>query len=124
MSDLTADLLTADLLKADLDVALSLADHADAITAARFGALDLHVEHKPDLTPVSDADLAVEAALRSVLADQRPDDSIFGEEQGGEGEKAFHPGGEGRGKGEKRSPLREMSTIAAFSRKFPARWIA
>ena len=84
MSDLTADLLTADLLKADLDVALSLADHADAITAARFGALDLHVEHKPDLTPVSDADLAVEAALRSVLADQRPDDSIFGEEQGGE----------------------------------------
>ncbi len=71
-------------LEADLDVALALADRADAITSARFGALDLHVEHKPDLTPVSDADLAVETALRDILADQLPDDSIFGEEHGGE----------------------------------------
>jgi len=75
--------LQADL-SADLDVALSLADHADAITLARFGALDLHIEHKPDLTPVSDADLAVETALRAALAEQRPDDAIFGEEHGGE----------------------------------------
>ena len=59
-------------LQADLDVALSLADCADTITVARFGALDLHVEHKPDLTPVSDADLAVETALREILAEQRP----------------------------------------------------
>jgi histidinol-phosphatase len=71
-------------LQADLDVALSLADCADTITVARFGALDLHVEHKPDLTPVSDADLAVETALREILAEQRPADAIFGEEHGGE----------------------------------------
>ena len=71
-------------LQADLDLALDLAARADVITADRFGALDLHVEHKPDLTPVSDADVAVESALREVLAKHRPHDSIFGEEHGGE----------------------------------------
>lgn len=71
-------------LHADLALALDLASRADAITMARFGALDLHVERKPDLTPVSDADLAVEAALREVLAVERPGDAIFGEEHGGE----------------------------------------
>ncbi len=68
----------------DLDLALTLAARADAITAARFGALDLRVDHKPDLTPVTDADEAVEADLRDVLAEQRPRDAILGEEQGGE----------------------------------------
>ena len=70
-------------LQSDLDLALDLAARADAITLARFGALDLHVEHKPDLTPVSDADIAVETALREVLATERPGDAIFGEEHGG-----------------------------------------
>src|SRR5438270_712644 len=39
------------------DLALShvLADSADAVSMARFRALDLHVEAKPDLSPVSDA---------------------------------------------------------------------
>lgn len=67
---------------ADLALALSLADAADAITLGRFRALDLHVESKPDTTPVSDADLAVEAALRSLLSEARPDDGILGEESG------------------------------------------
>jgi histidinol-phosphatase len=67
----------------DLDLALALAARADAITAARFGALDLRIEHKPDLTPVTDADEAVEADLRDVLARQRPHDAVLGEEQGG-----------------------------------------
>ena len=67
----------------DLDLALALAARADAITAARFGALDLRIDHKPDLTPVTDADEAVEADLREVLARQRPNDAILGEEQGG-----------------------------------------
>ena len=71
-------------LQSDLDLALDLAARADGITLARFGALDLHVEHKPDLTPVSDADVAVETALREVLAAERPGDAIFGEEHGGE----------------------------------------
>jgi histidinol-phosphatase len=75
--------MTAEGVAQDLELALTLADHADAITSARFGALDLRIEHKPDLTPVTDADEAVEARLRDVLARQRPADTIFGEEQGG-----------------------------------------
>ena len=75
--------MSAEELARDLDLALSLADAADAITTARFGALDLRVDQKPDLTPVTDADEAVEAAVREALARQRPGDAIFGEEQGG-----------------------------------------
>ena len=49
---------------ADLEFALKLADIADAISLERFYALDLHVETKPDKTPVTDADRSVEAALK------------------------------------------------------------
>lgn len=66
----------------DLDVALELADIADQITLGRFRAEDLVVETKPDLTPVSEADTAVERALRDRLAEVRPDDSVMGEEYG------------------------------------------
>jgi len=68
---------------ADLELAATLADNADAITLDRFGALDLRIDTKPDLTPVTDADEAVEEAIRSILARERPGDAIFGEEQGG-----------------------------------------
>jgi histidinol-phosphatase len=67
----------------DLSLALALADQADVLTMARFGALDLRVETKPDLTPVTDADRGAEESLRATLADARPDDSVFGEEFGG-----------------------------------------
>ncbi|WP_029135519.1 histidinol-phosphatase [Nakamurella lactea] len=66
----------------DLALALRLADTADAISLPRFGATDLRVDSKPDLTPVSDADLAVERAIRELLAEQRPADSVLGEEFG------------------------------------------
>jgi histidinol-phosphatase len=66
----------------DLELALSMADAADRITMDRFGALDLLVETKPDLTPVSEADMAAEMALRQILAQARPDDGILGEEFG------------------------------------------
>jgi histidinol-phosphatase len=66
----------------DLSLAHLLADTADAISMARFRALDLHVESKPDLTPVSDADTAVEKALRATLARTRPRDGVLGEEFG------------------------------------------
>ena len=69
---------------ADLAIALELADLADAITTARFGASDLVVEAKPDLTPVSDADRAVEQAVRAHLATALPGDAVLGEEFGGE----------------------------------------
>ncbi|RDI68945.1 inositol monophosphatase family protein [Nocardia pseudobrasiliensis] len=70
----------------ELELALGLADEADAITRGRFGALDLRVDSKPDLTPVSDADLAVERALRDVLGRERGGDAVLGEEFGGAAE--------------------------------------
>ena len=44
----------------DLALALEMADAADALTLDRFGALDLRVDTKPDLTPVTDADESAE----------------------------------------------------------------
>ena len=70
-------------LTADLDLAHRLADAADAITTERFLARDLRVDRKPDRTPVTDADLAVEDAVRDLLAEARPADTVAGEERGG-----------------------------------------
>jgi len=72
----------------DLALALSLADEADAISLERFRAGDLHVETKPDLTPVTEADRAVETRIRARLAHERPDDGILGEELGVSGGSA------------------------------------
>ena len=66
----------------DLHLALALADVADEKSMARFRAGDLVVDTKPDLTPVTEADRAVERALRDHLAAERPDDGIVGEEYG------------------------------------------
>ena len=67
-------------LAADLALAHQLADAADAITLGRFRALDLHVESKPDLTPVTDADQGAEREIRRLLASSRPADAVLGEE--------------------------------------------
>jgi len=74
----------------DLALALHLAEIADQITLARYQALDLQVDKKPDLSPVTDADRAVEHALIEELTKQRPDDATLGEEFG------QHPGSSGR----------------------------
>ncbi len=66
----------------DLALALSLADAADAISLGRFRAADLQVETKPDLTPVTEADRAVETMIRERLAIERRDDGLLGEEFG------------------------------------------
>jgi len=73
-------------LLADLALAHELADAADVRTMARFRAADLRVDRKPDLTPVSDADLAVEQAVRTLLASRRPRDAVLGEEHGTTGD--------------------------------------
>jgi histidinol-phosphatase len=65
----------------DLALALQLADAADAISLPRFRS-GLPIETKPDLTPVTEADRAVETALRGALAAERPGDAILGEEHG------------------------------------------
>ena len=69
----------------DLRLAHVLADDADSLTTARFKALDLHVMSKPDLTPVTDADQAVEESMRRTLSRVRSRDAVTGEEQGSTG---------------------------------------
>ncbi len=65
----------------DLRLAHVLADQADAITMARFKSTDLAVSTKPDMTHVTDADTAVEDAIRSMLGRTRPRDAVHGEER-------------------------------------------
>ena len=71
----------------DLELAQRLADAADAISLPHFRS-GLAVEVKPDLTPVTEADRAVEAELRRILAEERPGDAVLGEEQGAAGSGA------------------------------------
>jgi histidinol-phosphatase len=73
---------------ADLDLALRLADAADTIAMSRFRARDLVVETKPDKTPVTETDRAVETELRTILAVERRRDAILGEEEGQTGTSA------------------------------------
>jgi histidinol-phosphatase len=69
-------------LLADLDLALRLADAADAITLAGFRSTTMVVDTKPDLTPVTEVDRAVEQHLRQILESERAHDAILGEEYG------------------------------------------
>ena len=66
----------------DLALAHVLADTADSIAMARFKSQDLKVTEKPDSSPVTDADMAVEKALRATLSRTRPRDAVLGEEYG------------------------------------------
>lgn len=67
---------------ADLSLAADLADIADRIAGARFGAVDLLVDVKPNGSPVCDADREIEAAVVEILRARYPELPIFGEELG------------------------------------------
>lgn len=64
----------------DLRLAQVIADQVDALTLARFRSADLRITTKPDLTPVTDADLAAEELVRGQLKRARPRDAVAGEE--------------------------------------------
>ena len=66
----------------DLALAHALADLADAITLDRYQSQDLVITTKPDNTPVTDADRAVETAIREALGTHRESDGLVGEEFG------------------------------------------
>jgi histidinol-phosphatase len=68
----------------DLALALAMADEADVRSMSRYRADDLVISTKPDSTPVTEADEAVERMIRATLAEQRPDDDVVGEEFGGD----------------------------------------
>jgi histidinol-phosphatase len=71
-------------MERDLRFAHELADAADAVTLAHFRSLELRVDTKPDLTPVSDADRTAEEAVRSIVAASSRGETVVGEE-GGDG---------------------------------------
>lgn len=71
----------------DLRLAHVLADDVERVTMSRFLSEDLHIEAKPDLSLVSDADRTAEQVIRSLLARSRPRDAVVGEE--------FEPSGTG-----------------------------
>ena len=75
----------------DLELALALADAADEISLARFKALDLKIETKPDRTPVTDADRSVERKIRDLIEQLAPSDYVIGEEfeNTGSGDRAW-----------------------------------
>lgn len=78
---MSTDKGSIDLLD-DLALAHALADMSDAITLDRYQAQDLVITTKPDNTPVTDADRAVETAIREALATHRHSDGLVGEEFG------------------------------------------
>ena len=84
----TSGWLHSSRIDSDLALALELADAADGIALGRFRAADLVVDTKPDLTPVTEADRAVEEMVRERLARARPSDAIVGEEFGATGDAA------------------------------------
>jgi histidinol-phosphatase len=73
----------------DLEFAHHLADVAAEIGLSRFRRTGLEVKAKADRTLVTEADLAIEAAVRRELAETFPDDEVLGEEEGG----THEPGG-------------------------------
>ena len=66
----------------DLALAHALADLSDVITLERYQSQDLVITTKPDNTPVTDADRAVETAIREALGTHRSGDGLVGEEFG------------------------------------------
>jgi len=66
----------------DLRLAHVLADTADNQTMDRFGAVDLEIATKPDMTYVTESDRAAEEAIRRTLKSSRPRDTVLGEESG------------------------------------------
>ena len=66
-----------------------IADRADEITLGRFQSVDLHVTKKPDRSPVTEVDQAVESMARKLCAARHPAMGVFGEEEGETGDKAL-----------------------------------
>jgi histidinol-phosphatase len=72
------------VLEAELAFANELADEAGRIGLSFFrGSFD--VRTKVDKTPVTEADLAIEAMVRTAVHERFPDDAVLGEEGGAEG---------------------------------------
>jgi histidinol-phosphatase len=79
--------VSSDVVTDDLALALELADVADGISMERFRAHDLKIDAKPDLSPVTEADRAIESYIRERVGAERPEHAIIGEEFGVVGDR-------------------------------------
>ncbi len=105
--------------RTDLDLALRLADRADTITSAAFRRADLQVETKADRTPVTEADRNVEADIRRVLAEERPEDRVVGEEFGDTAGAAPTAAGAGQKAATRRWIIDPIDGTKNFVRRIP-----
>jgi histidinol-phosphatase len=71
--------------QADLDHALQLADAADEITKKYYRSGSLNIQTKPDKTPVTEGDLAVEKRLREIVTTEF-NENYLGEEGARDGD--------------------------------------
>lgn len=71
----------------DLELANALADAAGHAIRPLFRG-DWSAERKADRSPVTEADRAAEAAMRTIIEERHPDDGIIGEEYGTRNEGA------------------------------------
>ena len=67
--------------QATVDQAVALTQEAGRRTLRWFRSPDLHLEHKDDGTPVTNADRDAERYLRQKLAQDFPGDGVLGEEE-------------------------------------------
>lgn len=67
-----------------LDLALHMANRADDIALAGFGA-DVKADIKPDGSPVTRVDREIESMLRDTVCREHPQAGVLGEEYGEEG---------------------------------------
>src|SRR5438105_9261550 len=72
----------------DLALAVDMADEADRISMERFRAHDLQIDTKPDLSPVTEVDHAIERGVRDRILRERPAHAVMGEEFGLHGDGA------------------------------------
>src|SRR2546423_15592160 len=59
-----------------------LADRADELALRWFRTAGLRVQEKPDLSPVTEADQAIEAMARTTVRQNHPELGVLGEEEG------------------------------------------
>jgi histidinol-phosphatase len=65
-----------------LELLHEICDSADGIAMRHFRRADLRVDDKHDGSPVSEADRAIEAMARDLVAKRSPGLGVFGEEEG------------------------------------------
>ncbi|HKW15083.1 MAG TPA: inositol monophosphatase family protein [Candidatus Krumholzibacteria bacterium] len=65
-----------------LELLHEICDSADGIAMRHFRRADLRVDDKHDGSPVSEADRAIEAMARELVAKRAPGIGVFGEEEG------------------------------------------